>query len=128
MQAVLDNVKTKRYAMSRIRRLVLYALFGVTEEDLDGTPPYLRVLAMNDRGRAVLAQMRKKATLPVLTKPAAGRTLGGRVEEVLLREALADDLYALCFSKQAQRVGGSLWKTSPRLVHAGDVPMDQKGW
>ena len=53
---------------------------------------------MNDRGRAVLAQMRKKATLPVLTKPAAGRTLGGRVEEVLLREALADDLYALCFS------------------------------
>ena len=113
VQAVLDSVKTKRYAMSRIRRLLLYALLGIQADDLCGLPPYLRVLAFNRTGRMLLADMRKKAALPVITKPAAGLRLGGRAEKVLRTEAQADDLYALCFPDPAQRTGGSLWRTSP---------------
>ena len=116
VQAVLDSAKTKRYPMSRLRRVLYYALFGITAQELIQCPPYLRVLALNRTGRAVLAQMRRCAALPVIVKPAAGRMLGGAAAAMLKREAMADDLYALCMPEPGQRAGGTFWRQSPLFI------------
>lgn len=92
---LLETVKTKRYPLARLRRMVFRAYLGLPPAPPEG-PAYLRVLAANGRGgTALLAGMRKSASLPVLTKPAAVRRLGPEARRLFDLEARADRLYAL---------------------------------
>lgn len=93
----IDSVKTKRYTHARIRRLALWAFLGITQLDRPQTPPYIRVLAFNDRGRGILREMKEKATLPILTKPADAEHLGETGQRLFALENRCTDLYALCF-------------------------------
>ena len=66
-----NMIKSKRYPMTRVRRLLLCAYLGLTEADLKREIPYVRVLAMDDTGRRVLREMRGSETIPVIN---AGQT------------------------------------------------------
>lgn len=59
-----EQVRTRRYPLSRIRRILYSALLELTEDSAAGSPPYLRVLAFNDTGREMLRAV-KKGPLPV---------------------------------------------------------------
>ena len=91
---LLEAVKTKRYPLARLRRMVFRAYLGLPPAPPE-RPAYLRVLAANSRGTALLAGMRKSAVLPVLTKPAAVRRLGPEAQRLFQWEDRADRLYAL---------------------------------
>lgn len=54
LEDILSAVKSKRYTRSRLDRMVMCAFLGLTEKDLASPAPYLRVLAMNDKGRKLL--------------------------------------------------------------------------
>ena len=97
---LLEAVKTKRYPLARLRRMVFWAYLGLPPAPPE-RPAYLRVLAANARGRALLAGMRKAAALSVLTKPAAVRHLGPEAQCLFELEARADRLYALACPKPA---------------------------
>lgn len=90
--------KTRRYAHARLRRLSLWAFLGLTEKDRTA-PAYLRVLGMNGRGKALLKEMKSKALLPVLTKPAHIRALGEEARRQFELECRCTDLYGLCFER-----------------------------
>ena len=115
LEEVLDRAKTKRYAYSRLRRLALWAYLGLRPETLPARVPYLRPLAMNQRGRALLAEARRRAALPILTKPADGRRLPPAPQAVLRREVLATDLYTLAFPGDPAP-GGAEWREGPRVL------------
>lgn len=110
---VLEKAKTKRYAMSRLRRMVLAAALGITADRQKAAPSYIRVLAMNARGREILRDAAEAASLPILTKPAAARLLGADVRRDFEREAMFTDIYSLCFPSASAREGGLEWKISP---------------
>lgn len=112
---VLDRAKTKRYAYARLRRLVLWAYLGLFPETLPVRVPYLRPLAMNARGRALLAAMRKEAALPILTKPADVRRLSPEAQAVFRQEVRATDLYTLAFPGEPAP-GGAEWREGPRVL------------
>lgn len=114
LEEVLEAAKTKRYAYARLRRMVLWAYLGLTE--FPEKVPYLRPLAANERGRALLADMRRKAALPVLTKPADVRKLSGPARTLFALEARAADLYALAYPDLKAASGGSLWRSGPVMV------------
>mgnify|MGYP001861435195 CR=1 FL=1 len=80
--------KTKRYAFSRLRRMVWCAFLDLTAQEAAAPPAYLRVLAFSDRGRAVLSLARKQARLPLVTKPAHGRQLPPAARQAFEKEAL----------------------------------------
>jgi len=86
---------TKRYTDGRIRRALLYLLSGVTEADLAAPPAYLRLLAMNSRGRKFLAMTEKTRTVPVVTKQSeiAANISATRARALAL---VADGLYSIC--------------------------------
>ena len=65
MDELFAMVKSKRYPLSRIRRVVFCALLGITAELAGESPPYLRVLAFNERGQELLHGAKKTAKLPV---------------------------------------------------------------
>lgn len=116
VEELLAAAKTKRYAYARLRRIVLWAYLGLKPAELPQHPVYLRPLAMNDRGRAVLAKMRKEAALPILTKPADVRRLGPEAQRLFAMEAAAADLYSLSYPDLAAARGDALWKEGPVLL------------
>ena len=64
VEAILEAVKSKRYTRTRIDRMLMCAHLGITREDLTQSPPYTRVLAFSQRGKAVLKNARKNGNFP----------------------------------------------------------------
>ena len=99
LEEVLQSIKTKRYTMARIKRILLNLLIGITKNDLDVLPPYIRVLASSERGKDVLSYAKSKATLPVAPSLARLAAHGGDAERFARLEAAASDIYALSQDK-----------------------------
>ena len=93
LDALLEAVKTRRYPMSRLRRILWCALIGMTKEDVSGLPPYIRVLGMNEKGREILAAA--QPTLPMLTRTAQVADLSEKAQRIFELECVATDLYGL---------------------------------
>jgi predicted nucleotidyltransferase len=110
---VLESTKTKRYAMSRIRRMVLCSLLDITADMQKELPPYIRILAFNKRGREILHDIKSTATLPIITKPASAKKLSGFPRSVFEAEAKATDIYSLMCKNETYRRGGQEWVTDP---------------
>ena len=113
---LLEAVKTKRYPLARLRRMVFRAYLGLPPAPPE-RPAYLRVLAANERGTALLAGMRKTASAPVLTRPAAVRRLGPEAQRLFDLEARADRLYALACPDPA--AVPDEWRTGPAICREG---------
>ena len=116
VEGVLEKVKTKRYAMSRLRRMLVCACLGITAGDTAEPPPYIRVLAMDRTGMRLLKEARRKAELPVITKPASAEKLPVRAAEMFEKEAAATDFYVLAYSNEDARAGKQEWRQGPRVV------------
>ena len=93
---LLRLVKTKRYPMARIRRIILSALLGIRASDAAGTPPYLRVLGIGANGPGILRRAEERKLLPIVSRSAEPDRLGGRAAELFRLENRAADFYALC--------------------------------
>lgn len=116
VDGVLAAAKTKRFALSRLRRMLLCACLGVSAGMGEGIPPYARVLAASRKGCEQLREMSGKTAVPVLTKPASVRELDGRCNQVFAVSASAHDLFVLGFRAEQTRSGGEDWKKSPFIV------------
>ena len=110
LEDICAQAKTKRYALSRIRRMIYCAYLGITKEESAAPPPYARVLAFSDKGREVLKAARKQATIPLITKPAHAFDLGGDARVIFEREALACDLYNLALPCWKDLRWGDDWR------------------
>ena len=66
IDALIDGVKSRRYARSRIARMVMCAFLGITEADLNTPAPYVRVLAFDGLGRKFLRQAADRGGIPIL--------------------------------------------------------------
>ena len=58
LEEILSAVKSKRYTRTRLDRMVMCAYLGITEEMLQNSAPYVRVLGFNDTGREILKKAR----------------------------------------------------------------------
>lgn len=62
------NSKSKNYTLSRVRREVLSAYLGIEKEISKQTPPYMRILAVSEKGLELLSEAKKNSAVPVVTK------------------------------------------------------------
>jgi predicted nucleotidyltransferase len=121
LEELYARVKTRRYTHSRIRRLVLSAYLGLTEELAAAGPQYIRVLGFNERGRGLLRECRVNGTaLPLIVKPASVRSLPEPAQKLFEAESRVDDLYGLAREKPTPC--GGLWRQSPVVVYTGLRP------
>jgi predicted nucleotidyltransferase len=114
VEEFFDLAKTKRYTRARLARLLLWAWLGIAASDVPAAPPYIRVLGFNGRGRELLHQMRNRATLPILTKPAHARQLEEAGRRLFELESRCTDLYDLCCDPVP--VPGRDWNTDPVIL------------
>ena len=95
VDALLAAVKTKRYPLSRIRRLIWNAYLRTPARLIQVPPPYARVLSFNRRGMELLSDIGTSGTIPVSHSLAKLEQLGGACTEFARFEAKTSDLYAL---------------------------------
>ncbi len=63
--AIAAAAKSKRYTHTRLMRMLLCAYLGISGEMLMQPAPYVRVLAVSQRGQSVLRRAKKEGTLPL---------------------------------------------------------------
>ena len=119
LEEFIALAKPKHWTQARMRRLLVWAWLGLTREDRPDQPPYLRVLGFNSRGQAVLKEMKERAHLPILTKPAHARSLDGPSRRLFALEARCTDLYDLCL--ETVPAPGREWTT-------GVVRVESEEW
>ncbi|MBQ7548319.1 MAG: nucleotidyltransferase family protein [Clostridia bacterium] len=95
VEELYQLAKTKRYSHARIRRIVLHAFLGITADDYRGEPPYIRVLAMNGRGKEIMKVMKEKASLPIVTKASDFDALDEYGKHVFSIEDMCTDVFSL---------------------------------
>lgn len=116
LDGVLSMTKTKRYALSRIRRMCMCAAIGITAEHTSGLPPYARVLAANDKGRQALRLISEKSTIPLITKPASVQNMPEECKRIFDITSRAHDLFVMGYEVKAERRGGDDYRTSPIII------------
>lgn len=96
LEELCSMVKTKRYTMARVRRLILSAALNFDGEFFMTTPPYVRILGFSAAGMATLKNI--VSLVPVVTKASEIKALDdNRALKVFETENRASDLYALGF-------------------------------
>ena len=66
LEDILEAAKSKRYTHTRLKRMLLCAFLGISEEMLNRPAPYVRVIALNANGAAVVREARKKGSIAVI--------------------------------------------------------------
>ena len=95
IEELYEQIKTKRYPLSRVRRLVLSAFLQIPSQMHKQVPPYLRVLAMNEKGREILGRMKQTATLPVSASLAKLEKISPQAAQFAKLEAECADQYRI---------------------------------
>lgn len=95
LEELLSLAATKKYPRARLQRGILFALTGITPEDLRTSPAYTRLLAANETGYRFLASIRKTAQISIVTRSA---DYPKTPEAIKQREweRQAEGLYELC--------------------------------
>ena len=109
-EEICAAIKSKRYTMSRIRRVVLSSFLGLTKDLCGSAPSYIRVLGMNERGREILKAMKKKSELPVIVK-----TADFKPDKIFNAEIRASEAAALCRKKGVLKAGRE-YTVSPVII------------
>jgi len=107
---LLDAAKTKRYTYTRLQRAALGLILGVStgdmaEYDNAGGAQYIRILGFRRDAAALIGEITKKASLPVIT---TGRDIdrilnsGGLPAKMLKTELTAGDIYRIASEESGE--------------------------
>ncbi len=95
LEELYTMAKTKSCTHATIRREVMSLYLKIPAEMREGIPPYLRILAVNEKGLALLSQAKKKATLPIVTKHSEMAALSERAQKVYALQCSSTDKFSL---------------------------------
>ena len=95
IEQILSLAKTKRYTLARLRRILLYAFLGITQNDCNMLPQYIKILGFSQNGKNILRTMRETAKLPVIMRYSDVKKLSPSAQYLYALESRCDDIYAL---------------------------------
>lgn len=108
---LLAEVKTKRYPLARIRRLIWNAYLRTPAHMFQTPPPYARVLAFNKKGKELLSEIVHAGAIPVSHSLAKLEQINPTCAEYAQLESKATDLFVLglptiqpCGSEYRQKI------------------------
>ncbi len=97
----LNIIKTKRYTFTRLQRILLYALLGITKKDIamsKKTQPYIRILGANERGKYLISEVAKsnpKLNIITSVKKFTDKNLNRNLKTMLEKDIWATDVYTI---------------------------------
>lgn len=94
-----EKAKSKNYTMARVRRAVMSLYLGMKKEWSEGVPPYIKILAANEKGLSLLSKAKENSSLPIITKHAESEKLTDKAKEIYNAESRNTDLFCLMGKK-----------------------------
>lgn len=98
LSELLSDIKTKRYTMARIRRIIMSAAFCVDNSYLKKEPPYIHIIGYRKDSEDVVSAIAKNADRPVIISGKDSGKLCDFGKKVFDTECKANDLYGLAFT------------------------------
>jgi len=86
-----NKLSSKAFTTARLKRSVLYSVFGV--ETVDFTPQFTILLGMNNKGQSHVNKIKKKTDFYIITKHSDGKNMPILLKEQLERLYLVDEIY-----------------------------------
>ena len=93
LDSLLAAIKTKRYTMARIRRILMYALLDFTKKKMTSELSYLRVLGHNAKGLEIIS--RKTAKKPIVTSLSKAKIISEEAQRFAEIEENVSSVFAL---------------------------------
>lgn len=100
-----NMIKSKRYTMTRINRILLYVLLGISKKDIEDSykvTPYIRVLGVNAKGKELLSKISRNNTkLNIVTSPKKFLDINKNkaLKNMLGKDMFASNIYTLGYKK-----------------------------
>ena len=97
----LNLIKSKRYTSTRIQRILIYSLLGITKKDMalsKKVNPYIRVLGFNKRGKFLISEIAKaNPKLDIITsvKRFIDTSSNKNLKSVLEKDIWATNVYSI---------------------------------
>lgn len=101
LDSIVQYVKTKRYTQTRIQRIMLYALIGITNKDMNQSKrltPYIRVLGFNKHGKKIIsaiAAANPKLNIIVSVKKFMEQCNDRALINMMQKDIFASNIYTL---------------------------------
>lgn len=99
---LISIVKSKRYTITRIQRILLYSLLGITKKDMQNSKkvssPYIRVLGFNEKGKDLLSGIsHANPKLDIITsvKKYMDTSNNKSLKNMLEKDIFSTDIYTL---------------------------------
>jgi len=95
---ILDSIKTKRYAYTRLQRILIHLLLNLDENIFHtfhkNDTLYARVLGANKNGLEILSSAKNKSKIPIITKFANHKKIkSDSIKNMLAIDKKATDIY-----------------------------------
>jgi predicted nucleotidyltransferase len=106
LEEVMENVKSKRYTMTRIQRIMLHSLLDITAKDINmskKTMPYARILGFNAKGKEILSNIafaNPKLKLVVSVKKFMEINTDSHLRKMMEKDILATNIYTLGYKDE----------------------------
>ncbi len=107
------SVKTKRYPLTRIKRVLLSILLGMNAQDEKISPQYARVLGFTEKGSKILRELKKTSQIPIITKTADAVLETEDAKRLFELDTKATNLYSLLYPNQEAGQFGMDFLRSP---------------
>jgi len=102
---LIDMIKSKRYTLTRINRILLYVLLNITKKDIEASykvTPYIRVLGVTSKGKELISKIsksNKKINIVTSPKKFLDTTKNKALKSMLEKDIFASNIYTLGYKK-----------------------------
>lgn len=119
IQELINNIKSKRYAETRIRRILIHTLLGIERNDFAlakqvGGPQYVRVLGFSEKGKKLLSIIKQRCPLPIISNAGDYKKYDNSIlKQMFELDIKATDIYVTCYKDSLSRIGGQDFYNKP---------------
>ena len=104
---LIEVIKSKRYTRTRIQRILIHALLGITKTESEAykhNPQYIKVLGFTKTGEKILSKISNNSNLPIITSTNKFlKTANETSKKMLEKDILATNIYTLGYQVPTYR-------------------------
>ena len=90
---LLKNIKTKRYTMARIKRILVLIFLKITKSMQNKKTPFIKVTGTTKKGLEILKKAKKTSKLPIVSRHQEIKKLGKKAFDFFKKECLVSEMY-----------------------------------
>lgn len=101
IEEFINIIKSKRYTVTRLKRILVYCLLGITKKDMQTSKkvtPYIRVLGFNNKGKELLSGIthaNPKLDIVTSVKTYLDTSSNKALKSMLEKDMFATDVYTI---------------------------------